>query len=51
MFKFKGAYLPQNLGDTNFPFELKNFPKFITEAACHRISSETTEQSFMKLDR
>ena len=31
------------------PFELRNFPKFTTEAACQRNSSETTEQNFMKL--
>ena len=31
------------------PFELINFPKFTTEAACQRNSSETTEQNFMKL--
>jgi hypothetical protein len=33
------------------PFELRNFPKFTTEAACQRNSSETTEQNFMKLSR
>ena len=33
------------------PFELRNFPKFTTEAACQRNSSETTEQNFMKLCR
>jgi hypothetical protein len=33
------------------PFELRHFPKFITEAACQRNSSETTEQNFMKLGR
>jgi hypothetical protein len=33
------------------PFELKNFPKFTTEAACQRNSSKTTEQNFMKLGR
>jgi hypothetical protein len=33
------------------PFELRNFPKFITEAAWQRNSSETTEQNFMKLGR
>ena len=33
------------------PFELRNFPKFTTEAACQRNSSETTEQNFMKLGR
>ena len=27
------------------PFELRNFPKFTTEAACRRNSSETTEQN------
>jgi hypothetical protein len=27
-----------------FPFELRNFPKFTTEAACQRNSSETTEK-------
>jgi hypothetical protein len=26
------------------PFELRNFPKFTTEAACQRNSSETTER-------
>jgi hypothetical protein len=30
------------------PFELRNFPKCTTEAACQRNSSETTEQNFMK---
>jgi hypothetical protein len=29
------------------PFELKNFPKFTTEAACQRDSSETTEQKIL----
>ena len=33
------------------PFELRNFPKFTTEAACQRNFSETTEQNFMKLGR
>jgi hypothetical protein len=33
------------------PFELRNFPKFTTEAVCQRNSSETTEQNFMKLGR
>jgi hypothetical protein len=33
------------------PFELKNFPKYTSEAACQRNSSETTEQNFMKLGR
>jgi hypothetical protein len=33
------------------PFELRNFPKLTTEAACQRNSSETTEQNFMKLGR
>jgi hypothetical protein len=33
------------------PFELRNFPKFTTEAACQCNSSETTEQNFMKLGR
>ena len=33
------------------PFELRNFPKCTTEAACQRNSSETTEQNFMKLSR
>jgi hypothetical protein len=33
------------------PFQLRNFPKFTTEAACQRNSSETTEQNFMKLGR
>jgi hypothetical protein len=32
-------------------FELRNFPKFTTEAACQRNSSETAEQNFMKLGR
>jgi hypothetical protein len=32
-------------------FELRNFPKFTTEAACQRNSSETTKQNFMKLGR
>jgi hypothetical protein len=34
-----------------YPFELKNFPKYTSEAACQRNSSETTEQNFMKLGR
>jgi hypothetical protein len=33
------------------PFELKNFPKYTSEAACQRNSSQTTEQNFMKLGR
>jgi hypothetical protein len=33
------------------PFELRNFRKFTTEAACQRNSSETTEQNFMKPGR
>ena len=33
------------------PFELRNFLKFTTEAACQCKSSETTEQNFMKLGR
>jgi hypothetical protein len=33
------------------PFELRNFPKFTTEAVCQHNSSETTEQNFMKLSR
>jgi hypothetical protein len=33
------------------PFELRNIPKFTTEAACQCISSETTEQNFMKLGK
>jgi hypothetical protein len=33
------------------PFELRNFPKYPTEAACQCSSSETTEQNFMKLGR
>ena len=33
------------------PFELRNVPKFTTEAACQCNSSETTEQNFMKLGR
>ena len=33
------------------PFELRNFPKFTTEAAFQRNSSETTEQNLMKLGR
>jgi hypothetical protein len=33
------------------PFELRNFPKFTTEAACQCNSSETTKQNFMKLGR
>ena len=32
-------------------FEIRNFPKFTTEAACQRNSSETTEQNFLKLGR
>jgi hypothetical protein len=32
-------------------FELRNFPKFTTEAACQCNSSETIEQNFMKLGR
>jgi hypothetical protein len=31
------------------PLELKFFPKYTSEAACQRNSSETTEQNFMKL--
>ena len=31
------------------PFEVRNFPKFTTEAACQGNSTETTEQNFMKL--
>jgi hypothetical protein len=31
------------------PFELKNFPKYTSEAACQCNSSETTKQNFMKL--
>jgi hypothetical protein len=31
------------------PFELKNFPKYTSEAACQRNSSETTEQNFINL--
>jgi hypothetical protein len=34
-----------------FPFELKNFPKYTSEAACQHNFSETTEQNFMKLGR
>jgi hypothetical protein len=30
------------------PFELKNFPKYTSEAACQCNSSETTKQNFMK---
>jgi hypothetical protein len=33
------------------PFELRNFPKYTSEAACQHNSSETTEQNFMKLGR
>ena len=33
------------------PFELSKFPKYTSEAACQRNSSETTEQNFMKLGR
>ena len=33
------------------PFELKYFPKYTSEAACQRNSSDTTEQNFMKLGR
>jgi hypothetical protein len=32
-------------------FELRNFSKFTTEAACQHNSSETTEQNFMNLGR
>jgi hypothetical protein len=32
-------------------FELRNFPKFTTEAACQHNSSETIEQNFMKLGK
>jgi hypothetical protein len=31
------------------PFELRNFPKYTSEAACQRNSSETTEQNFMNM--
>ena len=45
--------LPGNFDRMNLwelcPFELRNFPKFTTEAACQHNSSETTEQNFMKL--
>jgi hypothetical protein len=45
--------LPGNVDLLNFvgvmPFELKNFPKYTTEAACQGNSSETTEKNFMKL--
>jgi hypothetical protein len=34
-----------------YPFELRNFLKFTTEAASQRNSSETTEQNFTKLGR
>ena len=33
------------------PFELRNFPKYTSEAPCQHNSSETTEQNFMKLGR
>ena len=33
------------------PFELRNFPKFTTEAARQHNSPETTKQNFMKLGR
>jgi hypothetical protein len=33
------------------PFELRNFLKYTSEAACQHNSSETTEQNFMKLGR
>jgi hypothetical protein len=33
------------------PFELKNFPKYTSEAASQHNSSETTEQNFMKLGK
>ena len=33
------------------PFERRNFPKYTSEAACQRNSSETAEQNFMKLGR
>jgi hypothetical protein len=33
------------------PFELNNFPKYTSEAACQRNSSETTKQNFLKLGR
>jgi hypothetical protein len=33
------------------PFEIRNFPKYTSEAACQHNSSETTEQNFMKLGR
>jgi hypothetical protein len=49
------AYVPMILKEfCSFkicPFELKNFPKYTSEAACQRNSSETTEQNFMKLGR
>ena len=33
------------------PLELKNFPKYTTEATCQGNSSETTVHNFMKLGR
>jgi hypothetical protein len=33
------------------PFQLRNFPKYTSEAACQCNSSETTKQNFMKLGR
>ena len=33
------------------PFELRNVPKYTSEAACQRNSSETTKQNVMKLGR
>jgi hypothetical protein len=32
------------------PFELKNFPKYTSEAAYQHNTSETTEHNFMKLE-
>jgi hypothetical protein len=46
----KKTYRTRGSGEP-VPFELRNFPKFTTEAACQHNSSETTEQNFMKLDR
>jgi hypothetical protein len=42
IFKFKGAQLPQNLGDR---------PVRLSVTVCQRNSSATTEQNFMKLGK
>jgi hypothetical protein len=47
---YQEILIPQILWEL-CPFELKNFPKYTSEAACQRNSSETTKQNFMKLGR